>query len=268
MSEEIKIVKETIEIKNDDNRDKKTEHSENQEKINNNLEKYDFKDNKENKESIENKENKEIKNHIQTEEYPYINIRKVSNLSDSVINYFAISISLFLYASYNLEWFHLHDEDNQGQFFVNAYFIFAGTSLYVIGILNWYEGKELLFLFDFIFSFLFIALFLKGQNLGDISSRETNDKLEGLFYILFFAFILIIGISSKGKGIIFSVNYAILFLAFVFLFSDKFFGNKWVKYIHSYAFIVAAGFLWVTGILKLINNGLVNKSIKILDPTD
>ena len=247
MSEEIKILKESIEIKNDDNRDKKTENTENQ----------------------ENKENKEIKNNIlKKEEIHYINIRKVSNLSDSVINYFTISICLFLYASYNLEWFHLHDDDNYGNQFVMGFFIFSGISLYIIGILNWYEGKELLFLFDFIFSFLFIALFLKGQNLGDISSQTKNEKLEGLFYILFFCFILIIGISSKVKGIIFTINYLIIFVGFCFLFADKFFGNKWIKYVHSYIFIVAAAFLWIIGILKLINNGLVNKTIKILEPTD
>ena len=254
MSEEIKIVKETIEINNEDKKNQKTENVENQQK----------------KEDQENKGKIVIKNKLlKREELPFINVRKVSNLSDSIINYFAISISLFLYAAYTLEWFHLHDEDSQGKKFVEAFFIFAGITLYVIGILNWYEGKELLFLFDFIFSFLFIALFLKGQNnLGDLSPRKENSKLEGLFYIIFFAFIFIIGISSKGKGIIFSINYAILFLGFVFLFADKYFGNKWIKYVHSYTFIVAAALLWITGILKLINNGLINKSIKILDPTD
>ena len=253
MSEEIKIVKETIEINNEDKKNKKTD----------NLEIPQNTGDQENKGKIG------IKNKLlKREELPFINVRKVSNLSDSIINYFAISITLFLYAAYTLEWFHLQDEDSQGKKFVEGFFIFAGITLYVIGILNWYEGKELLFLFDFIFSFLFIALFLKGQNLGDISTRKDNSKLEGLFYIIFFAFIFIIGISSKGKGIIFSINYAILFLGFVFLFADKYYGNKWIKYVYSYAFIVAAALLWITGILKLINNGLINKSIKILDPTD
>ena len=156
MSVEIKIVKEKIEINNEDKRSKKTDNSENQH----------------NKGDQENKGKLEIKKKVlKREELPFINIRKVSNLSDSIINYFAISISLFLYAAYTLEWFHLHDEDSQGIKFIRTYFIFAGITLYVIGILNWYEGKELLFLFDFIFSFLFIALFLKGENLGDISSR-------------------------------------------------------------------------------------------------
>ncbi len=241
--------------------------SEEQKLKNDKTEKVEVKDNKD--------KNTEIEENIKVNEQnkinlPLINIRKVSNLSDSIINYFVIAITLFLYASYNLKWFNLADEDGVGKKLIMGYFLISGISLYVIGILNWYEGKELLLLFDFMFSFLFIALFLSEKNLGDISSYfpESNNKLKGLFYIIFFCFILIIGISSKEKGIIFSINYAVLFIGFVFLFAGKFFGNDLMRYIYSYAFIVSAALLWGTGILKLINNGLDNKSIKILEPTD
>ena len=98
---------------------------------------------------------------------------------------------------------------------------------------------------------------------------EQNDKIEGLFYIIFFVFILIIGISAKEKGIILIINYAILFVGFVFLFADKFFGkNKWLKYVYCYVFLVSALFLWITGILKLVNNYLNNRLVKFLGPTD
>ena len=201
------------------------------------------------------------------QELPIINIRKISNLSDSVINYFVISVNLFMYAAYNLEWFHLNQDSGEGEKFLMIYYLFGGISLYIIGILNWYEGKELLFLFDFIFSFLFMTLFTQGK----ITSRllgESNDKLQGIFYILLFCLLLILGISSKEKGLIYIINYAILFVGFVFLFAFSFFGNKWIKYIYSYAFIVGAALLWIIGILKLINNSLIDKSLKILDPTD
>ena len=79
---------------------------------------------------------------------------------------------------------------------------------------------------------------------------------------------IIIGISAKDKGILFPINYGVLFVGFVFLFADKFFGKNWLKLVHAYAFIVSAGIMWVTGLLKLINNGMVNKSITVLEPTD
>ena len=199
------------------------------------------------------------------EENQFINIRKVSTLSDSVINYFVISVCLFLHSAYNLGWWELKNEKN----FLIGYYIFAGATLYIIGILNWYEGKELLFLFDFIFSFIFIILFLK-EKVGIIGNNTApNSKIEGLFYILIFAFILIIGLSAKEKGIIFIINYAVLFVGFVFLFANKFFEKtNWLRYVHYYAFIVSAAFLWITGILKLVNNCLNNKLNVILGPTD
>ena len=199
-------------------------------------------------------------------EMPLINYRKISNLSDSTINYFVISITLFINSATELDWFKLKEYAN----FSLSYFLFAGVCLYIVGILNWYEGKELLFLFDFIFAFYFLSsFFCNNLYFINIPEKSANDngKLQGIFYILFFAFLLIIGLSAKTKGIIYVIDYAVLFLGFVFLFAYKYFGNKWIKYIYSYIFIVAAALLWVTGILKLINNGLA-KSIAFLDPTD
>ena len=220
MSENMEIKeKKGIKVKNEDenNQDKKTDTPDS---------------NQENKELVHNRN-----------QLPFLNIRKISTLSDSVINYFVISISLFIYSAYNFGWFDLKNSDK----FVIGYYIFYGISLYIIGVLNWYEGKELLFIFDFIFSFYFIILFLKKKiNIEEVE----NLKLEGLFYILFFAFILIIGISAKDKGIIFIINYGVLFFGFVFLFADKFFNNnKVVKYIYCYSFIVSAGLLWIIGVL-------------------
>jgi hypothetical protein len=213
-----------------------------------------------NDKNLDSKEN-EFEN-----EMPLINYRKISNLSDSTINYFVISITLFINSATELDWFKLKENVN----FSLSYFLFAGVCLYIVGILNWYEGKELLFLFNFIFSFYFLSFFFcKNLYFDNIPEKNDNDndKLQGIFYILFFAFLLIIGLSAKTKGIVYVVDYAVLFLGFVFLFAYKYFGRKWIRYVYSYVFIVAAALLWITGILKLINNGLV-KSIPFLDPTD
>ena len=138
--------------------------------------------------------NEEIKYEIK----PLVNIRQISFLSESVINYFAISICFFIYGCHGLEWFKINDENNKN--FYLGYFLVSGISLYIIGIINWYEGKRLIFLINFIFSFLFIALFFKNQKLENFAQLTDNDKIEGVFYILLFSLILIIGISSKEKG--------------------------------------------------------------------
>jgi len=224
---------------------------------------------------------------IKKEQIPKMNIKKLSNLSDSIINYFVISICLILHSAFNLNWFNLKENSK----FCFTYFIFAAIVLYIIGIMNWYEGKELLFLFDFIFSFYFLTLYFNenyktfftpdfddgsdkndGKNSTNITSdiitstSFSNNKLRAIFYIFIFCFFLVLLISSYRKGKIFMINYFILFVGFVFLFLDNFFEDKYdcIKKTHYYIFIISGGLMWIIGILKLINNGFLSKEETIL----
>jgi len=205
---------------------------------------------------------------------PKLIVRKISTLSDSIINYFAIGICLFLQSAYNLNWFDM--EDNKIKIYI--IFIFAAVVLYTIGIFNWYEGKELLFLFDFILSFYFLTIYFKEEYKGKISekfntniiSNSDNNKLQAIFYILIFCLFFIIGFSAFKKGIIYIVNYFILFVGFVFLFID-FYWNKnhtWIAKVHYYIFIVSGVLMWIIGILKIINQGFLSKDTVILGQTD
>ena len=205
---------------------------------------------------------------------PKLIVRKISTLSDSIINYFAIGICLFLQSAYNLNWFDM--EDNKIKIYI--IFIFAAAVLYIIGIFNWYEGKELLFLFDFILSFYFLTIYFKEEYKGKISEKfntniisdSDNNKLQAIFYILIFCLFFIIGFSAFKKGIIYIVNYFILFVGFVFLFID-FYWNKnhtWITKVHYYIFIVSGVLMWIIGILKIINQGFLSKDTVILGQTD
>lgn len=197
-----------------------------------------------------------------------IHIRQIASLADSIINYFAIGICFFIYGCIGLEWFKGAEEASLK--FYLGYYLVGGITLYIIGIINWYEGKGLIFIIDFILSFLFITLFLKNQNLGSISDylgTYNNDKLQGIFYIMLFCLILFIGISSKEKGLIYIIDYAVLFISYVFLFAYKFFKNDIIKTIDCYMFIVCGALYWITGVLKMLNSSLKN-NIKILEPSD
>lgn len=197
-----------------------------------------------------------------------IHIRQISSLADSIINYLTIGICFFIYGCIGLEWFKVAEEASLK--FYLGYFLVGGITLYIIGIINWYEGKGLIFIIDFILSFLFITLFLKNQNLGSISDylgTYNNDKLQGIFYIMLFCLILVIGVSSKEKGLLYIIDYAVLFITYVFLFAYKFFKNDIIKKIDCYMFIVCGALYWITGILKILNSSL-KTNIKILDPSD
>ena len=210
---------------------------------------------------------------MKKKEIPRMNIRKISTLSDSIINYFSISICLFLHSAYNIGWFHLKEKTE----FLFTYFIVAAIALYIIGILNWYEGKEILFLFDFILSFYFLCIYFKEGyyktkidfNINIMSDSE-NYKLQGIFYILIFCLFFVLGFSAFKKGIIFIINYFILFAGFVVLFVDYYWERKYekIKKAHSYIFIVSGVLMWIIGILKVINQGYLSKDTILLGQTD
>ena len=222
-----------------------------------------------NKDNTKPPEEKVIKNEI-----PKMNIRKISTLSDSIINYFSIGICLFLNSAYNLGWLEL----DHNKKFLFAFFIFAAGVIYVIGIFNWYEGKEILFLFDFILSFYFLTIYFKEENyikiLGkfnvDIFDSNENYKLQGIFYILIFCLFFIMGFSAFKKGIIYIVNYFILFVGFVFLFIDFYWEKKhnWIDDVHYYIFLVSGALMWIIGILKIVNQGFLSKDTVLLGQTD
>ena len=118
------------------------------------------------------KNKKDIKLLIKNSFIPLIVYKKL-NFYVSVINYFAIGISLFVSGVLSLEWF----KSNYSIEFYIGYYLISGIVLYIVGVFNWYEGKELIFLIDFIYSFYFILLFMLEKKTFEITDEE-NDKLH------------------------------------------------------------------------------------------
>ena len=136
-------------------------------------------DDKKSEDNIEINNNEDInkfpEEKTKNKKYPKMEIRKILILSDSIINYFSIGLCLFLHSAYELNWF----DPEKSSTFLFTYFIFAACLLYIIGIMNWYEGKELLFLFDFIISFYFLSIYFKKgyfKNLLDIKKSFLDNK--------------------------------------------------------------------------------------------
>ena len=218
--------------------------------------------NNENNSRVINKNKKDIKLLIKNSFIPLIAYKKL-NFYVSVINYFAIGISLFVSGVLSLEWFK---SDYRVEFYI-GYYLISGIVLYIVGVFNWYEGKELIFLIDFIYSFYFILLFMLEKKTFEITEDE-NDKLHGTFYVIFSCLILCIIISSKNKGIWYIINYIVLFLGYFFLFVFKYNDAEWIKKTYSYIFIISGALFWITGLLKIIDNDLSDESIPFLQPSD
>ena len=201
---------------------------------------------------------------------PLINYKINPLLSSSILNYMTIGISLAIFGCAKREFFKLHIHPE----FCQKYYFISGIILYISGILDWYEGKELLYLVDFVLAFYFESLYLfEIRNKTNYYFRifgglDENEKLHGTFYIILFLLFLCIAISYKNKGKFYIVDHAVLFIGFIFKFLHKYFGSEWIEEAYSYIFIVTGALFWLTGLLKMIDNFLTNFSLKFLYPSD
>ena len=215
-----------------------------------------------------NKNDENIVN-VKSKIIPFINYKLNPILSASILNYLAIGISLAIIGLSEKEFLKLKKEKRQ--FYLKYHFV-SGIILYISGIFDWFEGKELLYLIDFILSFYFLTLFFEEDKPNKILINDLNDnlndKLNGTFYVILFLLFLCITISYKDKGKFFIAIYAVLVLGFIFLFLFKYFDVDWMKDAYSYIFIIDGILFWIAGLMKMIDNIMNNHSIVLIAPTD
>ena len=194
---------------------------------------------------------------------PLINYKLNPILSSSILNYLAIGISSAIYGCKELNFFKLESKLS----FYSKYYFISGIVLYISGILDWCNGKDLLYLVDFILSFFFLSEYLSDIKDFIIESPE-NEQLRGTFFVAMFLLFLCIAVSYIKKGKFFIVPHASIVVGFVFLFLYKYFEVGWIKKAYSYIFIIIGGLFWITGLLKMIDNLKINDSLPFLAPSD
>ncbi len=199
---------------------------------------------------------------------PLIHYKLNPILSTSILNYLSIGISLAIFGCDKKNFFKLQ---GHRPLRINYYFVSA-IILYISGIFDWIDGKELLFLVDFILSFYFFSLYFREETEKKlaltIAIESKNDELQGTFYVTLFLFFLCIAVSYKNKGKFYIIDYSVLVLGFIFLFLHRYFGAGWMEDAYSYIFIADGILFWISGLLKMIDNVMNNHSIILLSPTD
>ena len=199
---------------------------------------------------------------------PLINYKLNPILSSSVLNYLAIGISLAIFGCVEENYLNLNAQYSE---FYTKYYLVSGIVLYVSGLFDWYDGKELLYLVDFVLSFFFISNYILDSNdntLKILENASENDKLRGTYYIILFLLFLCIAVSYKDKGKLYIVNYGALFIGFIFRFLYQYFEKDIIKKIYSHMFIAIGGLFWLTGLFKMIDNLMSNSSLIFLYPSD
>jgi len=187
-------------------------------------------------------------------------IKSTNQLSDSILNYFTMAIGLFMFGCIHAD--IIFTEKAKDLFY--GFLIVAGIAQVGLGIYDWYKGKSLSLLVNVLFGFLFISWYFKNfyKELDDSDIRKIRNedqKYEGAYYILWFALTIVIIIGVKSKGIIYSIDYIIIALGFLFTFIHKYVGRTWSERVYGYILFVSGCFFWITGLLRFMNSTLLNK---------
>lgn len=189
-------------------------------------------------------------------------VRNSNKLSDSILNYFTMAVGLFIYGIIHAD---IIVNDNN-KLLLYYYIAFAGFAQIGLGIYDWYKGKTLTLLVNFLFGFLFISWFFKFYYMLHPEGGDVNEDefYEGALYILWFALSAVLIVAVKNKGILYSLDYLVIAVAFVFLFVDKYANQKWLKKAYGYTFLVSGCLFWITGLLRFINSSLAEHAISIV----
>ena len=196
-----------------------------------------------------------IKQQIRSEIF---NIRLTNQLSDSILNYFSMSVGLFFYGFIYAK--VISEKKNLDSLFYEILLI-SGIIQIFLGIYDWYKGKTLTLLTNFLFGILFISWYFKYYEILKKDKDYVDKKYEGVFYILFVVISLTLIIAAKNKGTMYSINYLILTISFAFVVVDKYVNKDWSKKTFGYAFIVTGVLFWITGFLRILNNQFLNKTL-------
>ena len=219
-------------------------------------------------EEINNKNDIEviINNNNKKKIIPLINYKLHPILASSILNYLAIGISSAIYGCVKLDYFKLESHPS----FYSKYYFISGIVLYISGIFDWYDGKDLLYLVDFILSFFFLSeyLSLSGLEFFKVIDSAENEQLRGTFFVGMFLLFLCIAISYINKGKFYILDQAAIFIGFIFLFLYKYFEKEWIEKVYSYIFIIIGALFWITALLKMIDNLKGDESLPFLNPTD
>ena len=196
-------------------------------------------------------------NTINNLKFPMVNIRRTSNLAVAPINTFSLAIMLFMFAAPLMHWCKLKSPT------FGVSLACGGVCLYIMGIYNWYQNKNILCFIDFMFSFLNLLICYFVRTVEDKSDEKLVAIFENYMIATFFVLILValaaLAVASKKKGLIHLVYLGLLILSDVFIIVwiyrfEK--GDKHLKRLRKvagYFMFVASLALWYTGVGRFIN---------------
>jgi succinate-acetate transporter protein len=190
-----------------------------------------------------------------------IKIKKLLNYPTSIYAYFLISFGLF-FLSCNAAW------SQYGSTTISSGFLIIGIIQYILGIYDYYQGNDFLFLQNIIFGIRYIYFFLNYFELNGLKRTKTLfSNMQGIIDFILFAFLSIFTIIVKSEGIIFFIDYFGLTLSTgLFVLSGFAEEYKVVIKINGYISFFCSILFWITGLAYVINDTFKRKLIKYVEP--
>ena len=134
--------------------------------------------------------------------------------------------------------------------------MFGGICQYLIGFYDWYQGRTMLSFIDFIYGILHLVYYYVAD-LGKYSIWVPNNYytyMQGVFYCVWFAILLFVIISLRGRGCIYIINMFLLALATVFMIIWEFSKKTWPRKAAGYIYFIASIFIWYAGVGRLMSS--------------
>ena len=181
---------------------------------------------------------------------PIVNYHKMVNFGLSVVNFFGLAMGLFMMAAPMMGWIDYESPS------LGTALMFGGICEYLIGFYDWYQGRTMLSFMDFIYGILHLVYYYVAD-LGKYSIWVPNNYytyMQGVFYCVWFAILLFVIISLRGRGCIYIINIFLLALATVFMIIWEFSKKTWPRKAAGYIYFIASIFIWYTGVGRLMSS--------------
>lgn len=213
------------------------------------------------KEKNEKEIKEKPKEKIKKEILPKVKIRKIMNYPTSIYPYFFISFGLF-YLSCNSAW------SQYGSTSLSIPFLIIGLIQYILGLYDFYQGNNFLFILNIIIGLRYLNFFL---NYFEINGLKRTNKIfsnvQGMIDFILFAFFAVFSILMKEEGIFNIINYFFLTLTTGFFvlsgFSESY--TAIIKIAGYFLFLNSISFLF-TGIVLVIHDTFRKPLIKFVEP--
>jgi len=194
--------------------------------------------------------------------FPTINYRQKLNLGLSTVNFFALAMGLYMLSAPMMGWIDYESPT------LGIAYMFGGFCEYLIGFYDWYQGRTMLSFVDFIFGLLHLTYYYTAD-LGKYSiwvPNEYHTYMQGVFYCLWFAMLLVLLISLKDRGCVYMIYVFLLALGSIFLIIWEFSKKTWARKAAGYIIFIASIFIWYGGLARLMNYVYSIDSFPLVSP--